>query len=189
MANTLIECRDGTYVSFGTCEGVKGYKGITHCVVYIRKAEGGVRPLASVGQVASYERNSARRWLYAAIGVILDVLLTIVLSQAKAVTPQELYLAAAILAAVIIAAVALRARSSPAPRISTVSLITSRDELCMAGGTEFATITSAEELEGAGDARQVRVTLSNGVRVALYLSARELEQLRSRGVLNPTPTY
>jgi hypothetical protein len=54
---------------------------------------------------------------------------------------------------------------------------------------EFVTITSAEEREGPGDARQVIVTMANGVRATLYLSDRELEQLRTQGVLNPTPTY
>ncbi|ADL19248.1 hypothetical protein ASAC_0842 [Acidilobus saccharovorans 345-15] len=184
----LIECRNGIYVSFGTCEGVKGYRGPAHCMVYLRRAEGGVRPLASMGQAVSYGQGSARRWLYAAIGVALDVLLTLILSQTKAVTSQGLYFAAAALAIVVIAVV-LRARPSPARRFSSISVMTSRDELCKAEGVEFVTITSAEEREGPGGARQVVVTMANGVRATLYLSDRELERLRTQGVLSPTPTY
>jgi hypothetical protein len=61
--------------------------------------------------------------------VVLDVLLTLVLSQTKAVTSQGLYFAAAALAIVVIAVV-LRARPSPAGRFSSISVLTSRDELC-----------------------------------------------------------
>ncbi|MFP3231719.1 MAG: hypothetical protein RXR70_03710, partial [Acidilobus sp.] len=82
---------------------------------------------------------------------------------------------------------------SPRRRRTTVmtSIFTSRDELCMAEGVEFVTITSAELLlsDSTGSVKQVRVSLANGVRATIYLTDKELEELRSGNVLSPTPTY
>jgi len=186
----LIRCRNGIYVSFGVCNGVKGANGDAHCLVYLRPAEGGVKPLASAGQSVSSVQGSRSRWIYATIAALLDVVLALLLFQTKnsAETP---YLAAAIVA--LTAGLAIfRVKTSPRRRRTTaMTTFTSRDELCMAEGVEFVTITSAELLlsDSTGSVKQVRVSLANGVRATIYLTDKELEEFRSHIALSPTPTY
>ena len=57
----LIKCRNGLYVSIGACSGVKGVKVDAHCIVYLRPAEGGVKPLTSAGQSVSSVQGSRSR--------------------------------------------------------------------------------------------------------------------------------
>ena len=187
----LIKCRNGLYVSIGACSGVKGVKVDAHCIVYLRPAEGGVKPLTSAGQSVSSVQGSRSRWIYATAAALLDAALALLLFQIKN-SAEAPYLAAAIVA--LTAGLAIfRVKTSPRRRRTTAmtSIFTSRDELCMAEGVEFVTITSAELLlsDSTGSVKQVRVSLANGARATIYLTDKELEELRSHIALSPTPTY
>jgi len=186
----LIRCRNGIYVSFGVCNGVKGANGDAHCLVYLRPAEGGVKPLASAGQFTSTVQGSRSRRIYATIAVLMDAVLAFLLFQLKN-PANDPYLAVAI--AVLTGGVAIfeAKSSSRSQRTVVTSVFTSKEELCMAEGVEFVTITSAELLlrESRGRVKQVRVSLANGARATIYLTDKELEELRSHIALSPTPTY
>jgi len=186
----LIRCRNGIYVSVGVCNGVKGANGDAHCLVYLRPAEGGVKPLASAGQSTSTVQGSRSRRIYATIAVLMDVVLAFLLFQLKN-PANDPYLAAAI--AVLTGGVAIfeAKSSSRSQRTVVTSVFTSREELCRAEGVEFTAITSAELLlrESRGGVKQVRVSLANGARATIYLTDKELEELRSHIALSPTPTY
>ena len=186
----LIRCRNGIYVSFGVCNGVKGANGDAHCLVYLRPAEGGVKPLASAGQSTSTVQGSRSRRIYATIAVLMDVVLAFLLFQLKN-PANDPYLAAAI--AVLTGGVAIfeAKSSSRSQRTVVTSVFTSREELCRAEGVEFTAITSAELLlrESRGGVKQVRVSLANGARATIHLTDKELEELRSHIALSPTPTY
>ncbi|MFP3312704.1 MAG: hypothetical protein RXN88_04195 [Acidilobus sp.] len=187
----LIKCRNGLYVSIGACSGFKGVKVDAHCIVYLRPAEGGVKPLTSAGQSVSSVQGSRSRWIYVTAAALLDAVLALLLFQIKNLAEAP-YLAAAI-AALTAGLAIFRVKTSPRRRRTTAmtSIFTSRDELCMAEGVEFVTITSAELLlsDSTGSVKQVRVSLANGVRATIYLTDKELEELRSGNVLSPTPTY
>ncbi|ESQ26971.1 MAG: hypothetical protein OSP8Acid_00640 [uncultured Acidilobus sp. OSP8] len=186
----LIRCRNGIYVSVGVCNGVKGANGDAHCLVYLRPAEGGVKPLASAGQSTSTVQGSRSRRIYATIAVLMDVVLAFLLFQLKN-PANDPYLAAAI--AVLTGGVAIfeAKSSSRSQRTVVTSVFTSREELCRAEGVEFTAITSAELLlrESRGGVKQVRVSLANGARATIHLTDKELEELRSHIALSPTPTY
>jgi len=186
----LIRCRNGIYFSVGVCNGVKGANGDAHCLVYLRPAEGGVKPLASAGQSTSTVQGSRSRWMYATIAVLMDVVLAFLLFQLKNLANAP-YLAAAI--AVLTAGVVIFKAKSPSRSQRTVvtSVFTSKEELCRAEGVEFTTITSVELLlrESRGGVKQVRVSLANGARATIHLTDKELEELRSHIALSPTPTY
>ena len=186
----LIRCRNGIYVSFGVCNGVKGANGDAHCLVYLRPAEGGVKPLASAGQSTSTVQGSRSRRIYATIAALMDTVLAFLLFQLKN-PANDPYLAAAIAALTAGVAIFEAKSSSRSQRTVVTSVFTSREELCRAEGVEFVTITSAELLlrESRGGVKQVRVSLANGARATIYLTDKELEELRSHIALSPTPTY
>jgi hypothetical protein len=186
----LIRCRNGIYVSVGVCNGVKGANGYAHCLVYLRPAEGGVKPLASAGQSTSTVQGSRSRWIYATIAALMDAVLAFLLFQLK--NPANApYLAAAIAALTAGVAIFEAKSSSRSQRTVVTSVFTSKEELCRAEGVEFTAITSAELLlrESRGGVKQVRVSLANGARATIYLTDKELEELRSHIALSPTPTY
>jgi len=120
----------------------------------------------------------------------MDVVLAFLLFQLKN-PANDPYLAAAI--AVLTGGVAIfeAKSSSRSQRTVVTSVFTSKEELCRAEGVEFAAITSAELLlrESRGRVKQVRVSLANGARATIYLTDKELEELRSHIALSPTPTY
>jgi len=189
----LIRCRNGIYVSVGVCNGVKGTNGDAHCLVYLRPAEGGVKPLASAGQSTSTVRGSRSRRIYKTktiIAALMDAVFVFLLFHLKNVANSP-YLAMA-LGAVIAGLALFEAESSPrSQRTVVIPVFTSKEELCRAEGVEFTAITSAELLlrKSMGGVKQVRVSLANGVRATIYLTDKELEELRSHIALSPAPTY